>query len=112
MTAEQQPEGFGFGDAVACRQRVHGVLHRVGRQHVAIVAVRIGCVVGAFEADGHRQIAQIVTVAAARHLDEADAGLSVRRLRQRRLSGDRGHRGLRWQQGMSLPTWPILRQRA
>ena len=45
MPAQQHAERLGLADALARRQRVDGIFHRVGRQHVAIVAVRIGCVV-------------------------------------------------------------------
>jgi hypothetical protein len=79
MFAEDRAEGLGLARAVARRQSIHGVFHRVGRQHVAIVALRIGCVVVAFEGDGHRQVANLVSVAAAQHLHEPDAGLAVRR---------------------------------
>ena len=39
MPGERRPNALGLADRLARRQRVHGVLHRVGRQHVAVVAV-------------------------------------------------------------------------
>ena len=49
--ARRRPNDSGSCTGCARRQRVHCVLHRVGRQHVAVVAVDVGCVVVAFEAD-------------------------------------------------------------
>ena len=49
MPAERSPNGSGSRCRRRGRQRIHGVLHRVGRQHVAIVAVGVGCVVVALE---------------------------------------------------------------
>ena len=80
------PERLRLADAVACRQRIDGILHRVGRQHVAIVAVRIGCVVAAFEGDGHGEVAEIVTVAVARHAAPGGCATFRTTCRQRRVA--------------------------
>ena len=75
MLGEPEAERLGLADRLSRGQRIHRVLHRVGRQHVAVVAVGIGLVVVPFEADRDRQVAQVVTIAAARDLDEPDSAI-------------------------------------
>ena len=70
---QPQAERLGIVDRIAGGQRVHGVLHRVGRQHVGVVAVGVGFVVVTLEPDRDRQIPQVVPIAVARDLDESDA---------------------------------------
>ena len=45
MTAQQLTEYLRLAEALACGQRVDGILHRVGRQHVGVVTGNVGCVV-------------------------------------------------------------------
>ena len=52
--ASAQAEGFGLADRLARGQRIHRVLHRVGRQHVAVVAVGVRCVVVALRSGSRR----------------------------------------------------------
>ena len=91
MPAEDHPERLGLTRALARRQGVHGIFHRVCWQHVAIVADRIGCVVVAFERDGHRQVAQVMTVAAARSPARDGSAIFRTTCRSGRLGGNRGH---------------------
>ena len=67
-------------------ERVHRVLHRVGRQHRAVVAGRVGLVVVALEPDRERQVAQLMTLRPPRELHEPDPRLSVGRISQHRWS--------------------------
>ena len=62
---QQAPERLGLLDRMTCGQRVHRVLHRVGRQHAAIVAIRVGLVVLALEPDGDGEVLQVVPIAVA-----------------------------------------------
>ena len=77
---QAQAERFGLAHRPLRRQRIDGVLHGVGRQHRAVVAVGIRGVVVTFEADGDGQVAQIVTIRLPEHLDEPDARFAVGRL--------------------------------
>jgi dihydropteroate synthase len=58
-------------------QRVDGVLHRVRRKDVAVVAPHVGVVELALESHGHREIAQLVASLAAAHLHEPHARFPV-----------------------------------
>src|ERR1700712_5594061 len=61
----------------ASRDGVNGVLHRVGWQNFAIVAVEMGTVEVALQEYLHGPFAQIVAVIVASHLHQANARLSV-----------------------------------
>ena len=76
-TREEKPERLWLADRMLRGQRIHGVLHRVGRQDVAVVAVRVRLVVLALEPDRDGEILEVVAIAVARHLDEPDARFSV-----------------------------------
>ena len=76
---QRPPERLGLVDRMLRRQRIHGVLHRIGRQDVAIVAIRVGLVVLAFKPDRDREILEVVAVAVPRDFDEPDARFAVGR---------------------------------
>ena len=78
MPGEREPERFGLTDPVARGQRVDGVLHRIGRQHGAVVAVRVRLVILALEPDRDGQIAEIVPIGSAAKLHEADPRFAIR----------------------------------
>jgi hypothetical protein len=80
MARERQRERLRLVHRFPRRKRVDGVLHRVRRQHVGVVAVHIGGVVVSLEADGHGEIAHVVAPRAPGHLHEAHARLAVRGL--------------------------------
>jgi len=65
VLAEHEPECFGLPHTVPPRDRIDSVLHRVGGQHVAIVAAGVRLGVLSLETYRYSEIAQIVTVAAA-----------------------------------------------
>ncbi len=64
------------GGGVA-RDGVDGVLHGVGGEDFAVVAVEVGGVEISFEEDLHGPFAEVVNAVAAGDLHEADAGFSV-----------------------------------
>ena len=64
-------------DAVLLRERVDGVLLRVGREHGAVVAAQMDRLQLAGQGDRDEQIAQLVDVAVAHHADKMGLGLAV-----------------------------------
>jgi hypothetical protein len=62
---QQAPERLGLFDRMTRGQRVHRVLHCVGGQHVAIVAIRVGLAVIALEPDGDSDVLQVVPITVA-----------------------------------------------
>ena len=82
VARESLAERLGLLNRLGRRQGIHGILHRVGRQHRGVVAIRVRGVVVSFEAHGNRQIPQIVEVRSAEYLHEPNAFLAVRRVSQ------------------------------
>src|SRR5688572_14382103 len=82
VPAEPQRERFGFLHSTRRGQRVDRVLHRVGRKHAAVVAIRVRFVVVAFESHRDREVGEIVAIAVPRHLDEPDSRFAVGRFRE------------------------------
>ena len=76
---QTQSERFHVVDRIAPRERVDRILHRVGREAAAVVAVDVDGVERAFELDVQRQIHDLVRRRRRRtaHLHEADARFAV-----------------------------------
>ena len=97
--ASAEPNASGSPTGSLRRQRIDGVLHRVGRQHVAVVAVGVG-LRRSRPRSGWRPSgpAGRADRRAAQHLDEPDARLAVGRLsehaglRAKRTADTRGRR--------------------
>jgi hypothetical protein len=77
---EAQAERLGLADRLLRRQRVHRILHGVGREHGAVVAAGVRRVVVPLERDRDREIAQVVAIRPPQHLDQPHPGLAVGRL--------------------------------
>jgi hypothetical protein len=65
VAAQRDPERLRLSDAIACRYRVDGVLHRIGGEHAAIVSLRVRLGVLSFEPYRDGQVTQVVTIASA-----------------------------------------------
>ena len=76
-SASAERERLDVVDRILPRQRVDGVLHRVGREARPVVAVDVDRVERAFELDVDRQIDELVRIAGPPHLHQADPRLAV-----------------------------------
>ena len=76
---EAERERLDVRDRVAARERVHRVLHRVGREARAVVAGDVHIVERALELHVDREIDDVVWIAGVRaaHLHEAHARFAV-----------------------------------
>ena len=105
--ASARPKRLRLADRFARRQRVDRVLHRVGRQHVAVVAVGVRLVVVALEPDRDGQVAQVVAIAAARA--PGRAGLATcRRPIERACRTPKKGRAAKWAADHSTPAFTAL----
>jgi hypothetical protein len=80
VARQNQAERLRILDRLAGGERVHGILHRVGRQHAAVVAVGIRFVVVTRESDRKGEVVQVVAVPVPADLDDSHARLAIRRL--------------------------------
>src|SRR5258706_118793 len=64
-------------DPIAPGERVHGVLHRVGGETCAVVAVQVDRIKGAFERDIERELDEVVRIGAALAFHEPHLRLPV-----------------------------------
>jgi hypothetical protein len=78
MPAQPQTERLRLVHGFTRRKRVHRVLHGVGWEDMAVVAVRVRLVVLAVESNGDREIAHCVPISTTQDLDEPDARFPVR----------------------------------
>jgi hypothetical protein len=63
MLGQRETERFDIPVEVVLRQRVHGVLHRVGRKDRGVVSIRVRPREISFEPHGDGHIPEVVTVA-------------------------------------------------
>ena len=75
MIGEPERERLDMLDRILPRQRVDGVLHRVGREARPVVAVHVDGLERALELNLDRQVDQLVRIAGTPHLHEPDARL-------------------------------------
>src|SRR5215470_1257792 len=64
-------------DRILPRERVHGVLHRVGRQTAAVVAFDIDPLEGTLERDTEREIDQVVRIGTAANLHQPHVRFAI-----------------------------------
>jgi hypothetical protein len=83
---EPQRERLDVIDRILARQRVHGVLHRVGGEARPVVAVDVDGLERALELHVDRQVDELVRIAGSAHLHQPDARFAVA------IPGQFGHR--------------------
>jgi hypothetical protein len=87
VPGEPEAELLGGRDATFLGEGEHGVLHRVGRQHVGVVAAVVDVVHGAGQRDGDAEVLDVVDAALTGDPDDAGLRLAVLVLAEKRGHG-------------------------
>ena len=77
MLCEPETERLDVLDVILARERIHGVLHRVGRQTRSVVAVDVHRLERTLERHVEGEIDDLVRIPGAPHLHEPHARLAV-----------------------------------